>query len=221
MIYSKSNNFLLLKNQKVGGTSLEVAVSKIMPEDAIVTPRTSDDPAWFLEDEEKHFGYKPRNYDNFYNHMSYSEISRFVDLSNVKAYIFVRNPFDMVLSHFFHRLKMEKIEAKWSDISTNKKQELVDLYFNNQLGWDWLQSNKHIYTSESGEIQVDQFLRYEYGIEEEINKVLTIHSLPKIKLDIYEKAFRPKDVKYLDVFNKKYIDIIKNEWWWEFEYFKY
>jgi hypothetical protein len=221
MIYSKSNNFLLLKNQKVGGTSLEVVLSKIMPEDAVVTPRTSDDPAWAIKDEIQYPGYRPRNYKELYNHISYSEISKVIDLSNTKSYIFIRNPFDMVLSHFFHRLKMQKIETSWNSLEKINKENLVDLYFNNQLGWEWLKSNKNIYTSNSGEIQVSEFLRYESGIEKEINKILPNHSLPKIKLDVYEKAFKPKDIKCLDVFNKKYIDIIKNEWWWELEYFRY
>ena len=41
MIYSPDHKFLLLKNHKVGGTSLEVPVSMIVPENAIVTPKTS------------------------------------------------------------------------------------------------------------------------------------------------------------------------------------
>jgi len=81
MILSKDNNFLLLKNQKVGGTSLEISLSMVVPANSIVTPKTSDDPAWAIKDEKIYDGYIPRNYNGFYNHMSYSEIKEKIDLT--------------------------------------------------------------------------------------------------------------------------------------------
>jgi hypothetical protein len=82
MIYSPDHNFLLLKNRKVGGSSLELVLSKILPENAIVTKLTSPTnttdpvPTW----------HKERNYgeDNkFYHHIKYEELK--------KVYRFVRS----------------------------------------------------------------------------------------------------------------------------------
>ena len=221
MIYSPDNNFLLLKNQKVGGTSLEVVISKIVPFNSIVTPKTSDHPEWKLDDDPVYKDYMPRNYEGFYNHMSYSEIAKKINISFAKSYIFIRNPLDMVLSDFFHRLRIKKINNEWKKFTNLEKKYIVDLYFENKLGWNWLTSNKYIYTSANNEIKVDKFLRYENGIENEINSILPNHNLPKIKLDIYEKAFKPKDIKIREVFSNNQIKLIKESWSWEFEYFKY
>jgi|688.fasta_scaffold65866_6 hypothetical protein len=221
MILSLENNFLLLKNQKVGGTSLEVPLSKIMPENAIITPKTSDDPAWKLSDEPIYKDYNPRNCEGFYNHMSYSEINSKISLSGIKSYIFIRNPFEMVLSHFFHRLKFEGLNTKWMELTNKRQSELLFKYFNGELGWGWLKSNKYLYTSKEGNIQVNEFLRYENGIEKEINKVLPLHNLPTITLDIREKSFRPKQIHYRDVFLDNHIKLISKEWCWELEYFGY
>ena len=221
MILSLDNNFLLLKNEKVGGTSLEIVLSRIMPESAIITPKTSKDPAWLLKDDTIYEDYRPRNYDGFYNHMSYSRINEKINLSNVKSYVFVRNPFEMVLSNFFHRLKVKELNEEWVNFDKNKQNELLFKYFNGDLGWDWLKSNKHIYTSENNEVQVDKILRYENGIEEEINKILPLHNFEKINLNIREKSFRPKSVNYKDVFLEEHIDKINRSWAWELDYFGY
>jgi len=217
MILSKDNNFLLLKNQKVGGTSLEIPLSMVVPANSIVTQKTSDDPAWALKDEKIYDGYIPRNYNGFYNHMSYSEIKEKIDLTNVKSYVFVRNPYNAVTSHFFHRLYFIDKNFQWNDLIKKEKDDLIDKYFNNELGWDWHKSNKSIYLSEKNEIQVDEFLFYEKGIESEINKILPKHNIKTIKITAQEKAFRPKNVMPEDVFSNRYLDLIYHEWAWEFK----
>ena len=217
MILSKEHNFLLLKNHKVGGTSLEVPLSKVLPQSAIVTPKTIDHPSWKLKSEPAHEGYLPRNCEGFYNHISYSEISQKVDLSSIDAYVFVRNPFDAVLSHFFHRLYFLNLNERWSNLPKKTQEELVKMYFNNQLGWQWYKSSKSIYVSQDNSIQVKEVLKYENGIEKEINKILLKHNIKPITLEVFEKSFRPKDVKYFDVFNDDQLELIKEEWSWEFE----
>ena len=219
MIYSSKHNFLLLKNHKVGGTSLEVDLSKVLPEEAIVTPKTSNHPAWNIEetiDKE----YLPRNYKNFYNHISYEELSNFIDLSSVKAYVFVRHPFNAVLSDFFHRLNVNKLNNFWHIFKENEKKELVNKYFNNELGWNWYKSSKNIYTINNS-IIVDKVLKYENGIENQINPILTEHSIKNIKLTSKEKEFRPKEITYFDVFTENQLNLIYEEWSWEFETFGY
>jgi hypothetical protein len=216
MIYSPDHNFLLLKNQKVGGTSLEVSLSMVLPNNAIVTPRTTSHPSWKIE-EKNYIGYNPRNYEGFYNHISYSEIQNKIDLSNVTSYVFVRNPYSSVLSHFFHRLHIfNKGNETWSEITDKDKEILVDQYFNNELGWEWHRSNRHIYTSKDGNIQADRVLRYEDGVQKEINSVLPDHQIPQININIYEKSFRPKDLSVDQVFKDRHMEKIRLDWAWEF-----
>lgn len=218
MILSQEHNFLLLKNHKVGGTSLEVPLSMVLPQSAIVTPKTIDHPAWKLKDEPDYDGYLPRNYEGFYNHISYDEINKKIDLSTINAYVFVRNPFDAVLSHFFHRLYFfNNLNEKWNALTKKTQKELVKMYFNNELGWEWYRSSKSIYLSHNNHIQVKEILKYENGVENEINKILLKHNIQPIELNIFEKSFRPKEVRYFDVFNDEQIELIREEWFWEFE----
>lgn len=221
MIYSPDHKFLLLKNQKVGGTSLEICVSMVVPENAIVTPRTTDDPAWQLKYEKSYDGYNPRNYFGFRGHMSYSELYNKIDLTDVRSYIFVRNPFNVVLSNFFHRLHFIDMNLKWIELSNNEKSFLIEEYFGDRLGAKRIRSTKEMYLSDNKDIQVTKFLRYEYGIENEINPVLLENGLSAIKLTAEEKRFKPESVKYFDVFSDKHLNIIYNEWQWEFNYFGY
>jgi hypothetical protein len=221
MIYSPDHNFLLLKNHKVGGTSLEVPLSMVVPDNAIVTPKTSDDPAWKL-DEPEIAGYRPRNYEiGFYNHIPYVDIASKLDLSKANAYVFVRHPYKAVLSDFFHRLYFIQKNFIWNDLEKKEQQNLVERYFNDDLGWTWYRSSKNIYQHYDGSLAVGKILYYENGVEKEINSVLPIHNLPKIKLTRNEKAFRPKNVVYQNVFSKKYLEIIRKDWWWEFETLNY
>jgi hypothetical protein len=221
MIFSKDHNFLLLKNQKVGGTSLEIALSMVVPENAIVTPRTSNHPEWAIKDEKVFVDYKPRNYEGFYNHIPYSDIQKLINLKNVKSYIFIRNPYDAVLSHFFHRLYFINKNNNWDELKEQEKNNLIVKYFNNELGWPWHTSNKYIYLSKKNKIQVNEFLFYEDGIELEINKVLPKHNIPQIKITAQEKTFKPKNIKPKDIFSKIQLQKIYNEWNWEFNEFGY
>jgi hypothetical protein len=217
MIYSPDHNFLLLKNHKVGGTSLEVPLSMIVPDNAIVTPKTSDNPAWKL-DEPKIAGYKPRNYEiGFYNHIPYVDIANKLDLSKANAYVFVRHPYKAVLSDFFHRLYFIQKNFIWNTLEKEERQNLVDRYFNDDLGWIWYRSSKNIYLHYDGSLAVKKILYYENGIEDEINAILPLHKLPKIQLKIKEKAFRPTNIAYTDVFDQTHLKMIQDSWQWEFE----
>jgi hypothetical protein len=203
MIFSEDNKFLLIKNLKVGGTSLEVELSKVLPNNAVVTPIYP-----------KVVGHSPRNYKNkFYNHISYDEINTIIELTKIKSYVFVRNPYDIVLSDFFHKLQDKKPDIKTKEI--NKKDFLldeVDIYFKNFL----LKSTHKLYTKKN-KVVVSKLLFYENGIENEINKILPLHGINKIKLITFEKQYRPPWAQYKNIFNKKQIKIINDEWSWEFK----
>ena len=199
MIYSFDHNFLMLKNYKVGGTSLEVELSKILPNNAIVT-----------EIFPKNVSHKPRNFDGFYNHMTYSEVAIKIDLSMSKSYVFVRNPYEVVLSNLFYDFKI-----------SNKNDLNIKDFVNIYMEKDMIKSTKKIYTDNLQNIIVDKVFKYEDGIEDQINYILPEHNLPKIKINTFEKNFTPKKIKYYDVFSKNQINKIYEEWEWEFDTFGY
>jgi len=208
MIYSKKYNFMYFKNKKVGGSSTEICLSQIMDDNAIVTPVNPID--------EKH---NPRNFDGFYNHSLYSEVSENIDLENVDTCVVVRNPYDSVLSDFFLQLEYTN---NMQNYLTGNKNDFVNKYFDNTLreNWrGWLRSTRDIY-SKDGEIQVKHVIKYEDGIEPGLNKILNPKGL-HLDLNVYQKAHRPKNVTPKDVFSPEQMKMIAEEWAWEFETFGY
>lgn len=206
MIYSLDNRFLLLRNFKVGSTSLEIELSNILPDSAIVTEITDKEVS------DKFPNFKPRNYKNFYNHIPYSMIHDFLPMENIKKYIFVRNPYDVVLSYYFHKIKDTVSISMWKNLSKKEIEKSVEEYFNGE----WLRSSKWLYFY-NGRSIVDEYLKYENGVEKEINRILPKHGLTQIKINTFERQYRPKEIKYGDIFSKKQQDLIANEWFWEFE----
>jgi hypothetical protein len=211
MIYSPDHKFLLLKNHKVGSSSLEVEVSCVVPENAIVTTLDPSNP--------RHF---PRNYNGgFYHHMTYTEVSNKINLDDVKSYIFIRHPYSTVLSHFFYCLQLNNTK-----LHLNNLKNQVDDYFNSTSNKHWekfLRSTKEIYTTnnENPKIMVSDVLRYELGIENEINKVLSVSGINNIKMNTFEKKYRPDHLTIHNVFNDDHLEKIYNEWSWEFKTFGY
>jgi hypothetical protein len=232
MIYSPDHNFLLLKNMKVGGTSLEVELSKNLPQNAIVTPKTFNNKNWLVKNPTTNHNYFPRNHEFVKPHSSYGELEKFYDLSKAKTYLFVRNPYNSVLSHFFHRLYLlDQKVFDWNILDKEQKNNLLDKYFNNELGigipiphdihLEWYTPFSKLYYDNNRNFIIDKFLKYENGIENEINPVLEEHKINKIKINIHENNFKKNNLTYEEVFRKKDIEKIQNSWSWEFEYFKY
>jgi hypothetical protein len=208
MIYSPDHKFLMIKNVKVGGTSLEVELSKVLPDNAVVTPINPSN-----------VDHIPRNYGNFYNHISYKLIKERIDLSDVKSYVFVRNPYNIQLSMLFYRLKEKNIV--WNETPTWKKDKLLNLFFSQtDHSFGMQNSTKNIYTINKS-LAVDRVLMYENGIEYEINSVLPSHGIQKIKMKTFEKQYRPKKYTVKNTFKDKHLEKIYNEWEWEFKEFGY
>jgi hypothetical protein len=208
MIYSPDHKFLMLKNFKVGGTSLEVELSKVLPDNAIVTKIT---PA--------NTEHNPRNDKEFYHHMSYSSVSSILDLSNTKSYIFVRNPYDTVLSMFFYELKKKNID--WGSLDKTERDDILEKYFYKNIeDFSMIKSTKYMYCVKN-EIMVDKILRYELGIEDEINSVLFTHNIKNITMNTFEKQYRDKIYTVENTFKPKHIKKIQSEWSWEFNMFGY
>ena len=196
----------MLKNIKVGGTSLEVELSNVLPDNAIVTTINPENI--------KHI---PRNYDGFYNHMPYSEINKKINLLGVMAYTIVRNPYTTVLSDFFYKLHINNYLVKWSLYTEYEKNKRLDEYFNSDM---FLKSTKYIYM-DNDKIHVEKFIKYELGIEDQVNSILTNHSIENIKINTFEKKYKPSDFTVQNTFRQSDLDKIYDEWSWEFTMFGY
>jgi hypothetical protein len=205
MIYSSKHNFLLLKNYKVGGTSLEVELSQVLDDSAIVTPIHPESPL-----------HRPRNFNRFYNHIPYTEIESLLGkdiLDKTHSVVFVRNPFDVVLSHMY-------MSFSWSQINNPSKAD-VDKYFNNETKLKKITSSmsKNIYTK-NNTIMAKTIYKYEDGLDQ-INKTLCDVGIGAISINAKEKAYRPKNIRPLDIFTSNQIDDIYKDWAWEIEQFDY
>lgn len=126
MIISHSHQFIFLKPRKVAGTSLEIAFSKFLGANDIVTRISHGD-----EEERLRKGYLgAQNYkksavelftnpsmkdlkslarlkppQKFYNHISAAQVKKMVEpeiWNNYKKISIVRNPWDYALSYFFY-----------------------------------------------------------------------------------------------------------------------
>ena len=204
MIFSPENKFLMIKNYRVGSTSVEVELSKIFSEKAIVTP--------ILPTNKNH---NPRNHNGFYNFIPYSEIKNKLDLTGVKVYTIIRNPYSVVLSDFFHKIKIQNINVNLHSLNKKDIDQYLFYYFKNPM-----KSTKFLYT-EDGKVCIDDFLMYENGLEDELNRILSIHKINKVKIKTFEKQYKPKSINVKDIFSKNHINIINDLWSWEFDYFKY
>jgi hypothetical protein len=232
MIYSPDNNFLLLKNYKVGGSSLEIALTNIVPENATCT-----------ELKPSEYGHMPRNhiYDNIEleNHASYYDICDIFGeekINNTISVVFVRHPYEIVASWYFHKMKEywgEKTNDNadpfeygggydWDALSLKQKDYLNKMFFyGKETDFRSINSTKWIYAP-NGEILVDHVLRYENGIENEINKILPMVGLPKITIPYKAKSkYKPQHITYKNMFGKQELETIQKEWSWEFEIFGY
>lgn len=206
MILSPKHNFLLIKNYKVGGTSLEVELSQIIDdEDAIITKIQPNNP--------EHIA---KNFVGYYNHMSYREVANklgFDYVNTLESAVFVRNPFDVVLSHFY-------MAANWSKID-NINSDIVDKYFNDKLMLEKMSGirSRGIYTIDNI-IGVNNVFKYEDGIDQ-FNALLSRVGISPVAWRYTEKQYKPKEIKPLSIFKEKHLDIIRNDWAWEFETFDY
>jgi hypothetical protein len=205
MIYSPQHKFLLVKNLKVGGTSLEIDLEKVLPTDAIVTAQYPYTPDMYLPRNYKQYGFDAHTpFTIFENRLP--EVTK-----NLTSVVFVRNPFDTVLSHFFMMLK-------FYNANVEEYKNYVYGYFSGAITMSMLKSTKDIYAS-GDTVQVSHVLRYEDGIENQINPILTQVGIPNITVTTKEKAWRPTHLTAKDVFNETQLNMIKKEWAWEIKNF--
>ena len=179
MIISHRHRFIFLKTAKVGGTSMEVALSSICGQGDIVTPISFES-----ERKRRRLGYTgsrnfrlaprdmsphdiakglwertwPRRYSN---HISAESVRERIGDEIWNSYLkfsILRDPFDRAVSRYFFHYRNEKLEGDPSPLPIDHEQRFRRYLFEKP---EYLRTNLEIVTID-GELVVDWLLRYEW-----------------------------------------------------------
>ena len=194
MIVSHTHKFIFIKTRKVGGSSLELAMSKFCGADDIISPMGPPD-----EGLRRELGVPgPQNYlmtlnrdtwryhtardvarylltrrpIHFYNHMSGPEIRRYIGAERFDSYFkftLVRNPYDYARSMYYWKNQDPETRPSLSD--------WVVEHYGTIFPINW-----HIYT-EADRPMVDYTIRYE-ALSEGLTEVSNRIGLPENLADI-------------------------------------
>ncbi|MEI7601125.1 MAG: hypothetical protein WCJ41_17630 [Aestuariivirga sp.] len=208
MILSHSHKFIVFKTRKTGGTSFEIALSKYMASEDVVTPVAPDD-----EKIRSALGYTgPRNYVpdvagkagegvqavKFYNHIGAAEVRSMIPADRFGAYLkvaIVRNPFDYAVSwYFWERSRVAETSRddfqKWLRFQYVKRPEIEAEYRLNQRPNPGMFSSNRFITHVDGRCAVDRMLRYEH-MQEDVAEFAHQVGLP-VSLGSEFRAIRAK-----------------------------
>ena len=179
MVISHTHKIIFLKARKVAGTSFEIALSKFLGADDVVTPIIPGDeqirtdrnyvgaqnylketkdiflhPRWRDVKALRHF----RRPNQFFNHISAKEVFRTVSNTLWNEYTkvaIVRNPWDCAISYFYH------YNGRGADLGTFEEWCLTNQFIFGLNAEQYLINDKLI---------VDKFIRYE-AFEEDISSL--------------------------------------------------
>lgn len=207
MIVSHRYQFIFLKTAKTAGTSIELALSKFLGPDDIVTPVSPEDESLRKE----LGGVGPQNYrlppqtkyrwlaklrrpftkPAFYNHMPATEVRALVGENIWQTYFrfcVERNPFDRAVSLYYWCCR----KGPRPPISQFLQSPQIQLLTSRGI---------QLYLSDSGELLVDRVLRYE-NINAELESVRSLLRLPEpIILPHAKGGLRPTKQHYSELLN--------------------
>ena len=203
MIVSHEHKFIFIKTKKTAGTSIEVLLSKIAGDDAIVTPVGPPEPGHVPRNYQtgpifnplsmavadprgwrpllRHPSGQLRQYRQYWNHMPAALIRAKLGEKMWDTYFkfcFERNPWDKVISLYWWRFRDKATRPSLDEFISSSDA--------------WLGSNWHLYTID-GQIAVDAVGRYEH-LGEDLHSFLRQLDLP-VDLDLP----RAKSSSRLDV----------------------
>lgn len=202
MIVSHKYRFIFLKTAKTAGTSIEIALSKFLGEQDIITPISAPDEAIRRE-----LGYRgPQNYrvplrqhspveltraillgrrKKFYNHMSAHEVRGMIGEKTWNDYYkfcFERNPFDRVISLYFWCYKSEPRPALAEFLDG------PEIHLLTQRGID-------LYTDSTANVCVNRVGRYE-SLGADLEEIRLAVELPESLLLPMAKAAHRTDRRH-------------------------
>jgi len=205
VIVSHRYRFIFLKTAKTAGTSIELALSKFLGPDDIITPVSPEDEVL----RKQLGGVGPQNYrlppgarhrwlsklrlplqkPAFYNHMPASEIRTLVGENTWQNYFrfcVERNPFDRAVSLYYWCCR----KGQRPSISQFLQSPQIQLLTSRGI---------QLYLSDSGEMLVNRVLRYE-NICAELESVRSLLGLPEpLALPHAKGGLRPSKQHYSEL----------------------
>ncbi|MDC0572447.1 hypothetical protein OAO91_03285 [Luminiphilus sp.] len=190
MVILHEPKLIFLKAGKVGGSSLEIALSFFAGPEDVITPIDED---WFRK---KTAGF--RSAQNFrelgaYNHMTPSEVrERFQHFSEYETVAVIRCPWDTAVSTYFWQKKLGLTDASFGDFVRYEPQAIL--------------MNDSIYQLD-GEYSLSHYVRYErytadlISLEEAHPKLKGLADLMKkinAKGDVRPRSTKNTSVVYSD-----------------------
>jgi len=216
MILSHKHKFIYIKNKKVAGTSVEIALSKFCGSDDILTKLTPKKD----ENKRKKLGYRTaqnHNVGTYYNHMPCKSIRKMVgdDIFNsYYKFCHVRNPWDrMVSKYFFRKKKYDQRGWTFKDFIKHKV-ERVDIGITRQ------KSYKRI--TESDQLMIDDFYYFE-DLKQSLVDIGNKLSLPsELILPETKRDTRGKDKTHYSLYyDDESIESVRKTFQFEIETFGY
>lgn len=227
MIISHKYKFIFIKLRKTAGTSLEIALSQYCDTEDIITPISKDDEIYRRSMGYSYPGninipirhYKPKDWRNlllgkdrkkYYNHMPASEIINSVSneiWKNYYKFCFERNPWDKIISHYYHRNRSKNF--------TDIKDYLLNNNVDNILGYD-------MYTIDK-EVVADKIFRYE-EMESALSEISqTLGFKTRLKMPEYKakSGFRRDNRSYREILTQEEANIITKRFEREIGYMGY
>lgn len=179
MILSHSHRFIAFKTRKTAGTSFEIALSKYLSAQDVVTPIAAADEAV-----RSSLGYRgPQNYQvapaagmvpgarpiKLHNHIGAAQFRRMVPPAIFDDYVkvsIVRNPFDYAVSWYYwertRRFPTSREDfCKWLKANYDLRAELETLYLHGLRTNPGVFSSNRLITHIDGACVIDVMLRYE------------------------------------------------------------
>lgn len=200
MIISHKYKFIFIRTRKTASTSTEIALSRVLGEQDIITPVCDRDEQIRIREG----GKTPQNYEGYYNHMLASEVKLMIGEKTWNEYYkfcFERNPWDKVISLYFHRYKQGPRPTFTQFIDSG---ECFDAY------------NYKLYSIDDA-VAVDFIGRYE-SLENDLAKVCNKLNIAPLQLPSAKTQFRldkrhysqfivQKEREKLEVLFQKEIDL--------------
>ena len=190
MILSHRHRFILLKTRKTGGTSLEIAVSKYLSGEDIVTPVAPVDEAvrqsLGFTGPQNHGPVAGERLSRFYNHMSAAEVRALVPAGTFDGYVkaaIVRNPFDYVVSwYYWERARIAPTSVhdfrKWLAFQHARRADIEEAFRLRQRPNPGVFASNRLITHIDDRCAVDVMLRYEH-FPEDIGRFADAVGLPQ------------------------------------------
>jgi hypothetical protein len=218
MLVSHSNKFIFVKTSKTAGTSVEVFFERFcFPNGEWSFSHSREE---YVNNDTGIVGFRGVKKGNevYYNHMPAKELALKLSKEVWKSYFkftVVRNPFDKMISAFFHFEKSQNPDKYSMDNLTDIQR------FRNWVNDGGKILDRDIYLI-NGKVAVDYFIRFE-SLNEDIETVCQKLQLDYDLADLptLKSEHRDRTIKLKDFYDTPTEKIVRELFKFEIEYFDY